>query len=177
MVSAVKKKMLVALVIISVMQQWVAAQVHHVVGGDRGWDPETDLASWSSGRTFRVGDKIWFTYSAAQERVAELLTEEEYKSCDVGNPIRMYTDGIDRISLEKEGIRYFASSNADNCKKGLKLHVEVGPPEAADVPKVVESEGSGSVAADGPKPSTSAHISPDLAFLVAGFFWLWYAGF
>lgn len=30
----------------------------HVVGGDRGWDPSSDVASWSSGRSFRVGDKI-----------------------------------------------------------------------------------------------------------------------
>ncbi|MCD7466071.1 hypothetical protein HAX54_002421 [Datura stramonium] len=34
------------------------AQVHHVVGDDRGWDPSTDVASWSSERIFRVGDKI-----------------------------------------------------------------------------------------------------------------------
>lgn len=33
-------------------------QVHHVVGDDRGWDPSTDVASWSSKRVFRVGDKI-----------------------------------------------------------------------------------------------------------------------
>ncbi|TQD98765.1 hypothetical protein C1H46_015674 [Malus baccata] len=36
----------------------VGAQVHHVVGGDRGWDPSSDLASWSSGKTFRAGDKM-----------------------------------------------------------------------------------------------------------------------
>lgn len=34
------------------------AQVHHVVGEDRGWDPSSDVASWSSQRVFRVGDKI-----------------------------------------------------------------------------------------------------------------------
>lgn len=36
----------------------VAGEVHHVVGGDRGWDPTSDLVSWSSGRVFRVGDQI-----------------------------------------------------------------------------------------------------------------------
>lgn len=38
--------------------QWAAAQVHHVVGGDRGWDSSSDVASWSAGRVFRAGDKI-----------------------------------------------------------------------------------------------------------------------
>ena len=38
--------------------KWAEAQVHHVVGGDRGWDVSYDIASWASGKTFRVGDKI-----------------------------------------------------------------------------------------------------------------------
>ncbi len=60
----------VALVIISMSLEvnWVGAQVHHVVGGDRGWDPSTDISSWCSGRIFRVGDKIckplYFTLSS-----------------------------------------------------------------------------------------------------------------
>ncbi|PRQ28301.1 putative cupredoxin [Rosa chinensis] len=38
---------------------WVGAQVHHVVGGDRGWDPaNSDLTSWSSGKSFMVGDTL-----------------------------------------------------------------------------------------------------------------------
>lgn len=41
--------------------KWVAAAGAakvHVVGGDRGWDPSSDLSTWSSARTFRVGDEI-----------------------------------------------------------------------------------------------------------------------
>lgn len=38
--------------------KWVEAEEHHVVGGDRGWDPSFDVACWCSGRIFRVGDKI-----------------------------------------------------------------------------------------------------------------------
>ncbi|OVA10063.1 Plastocyanin-like [Macleaya cordata] len=112
----------------------VEAQVHHVVGGDLGWDPSTDIQSWSSNRDFRVGDSIWFTYSttaAAQDdgSISELKSREEYESCDVSNPIKMYTDGVvDKVSLDGEGTRYFVSTKSDNCKNGLKLHVEVLPP-------------------------------------------------
>lgn len=36
----------------------VGGQEHHVVGGDRGWEVSNDVASWSSGRIFSVGDTI-----------------------------------------------------------------------------------------------------------------------
>ncbi|KAL7244327.1 hypothetical protein ACSBR1_016545 [Camellia fascicularis] len=141
--------------------QWVGAQLHHVVGGDRGWDPSSDVLSWSSGRIFSVGDKIWFAYSAAQENIVELKSKEEYEACDVSNPINMYTDGLDSVSLEKEGIRYFASGKPASCKSGLKLHVDVQPPQPKqDHQIVITSEGSAVATADGPTtPSGSTHIS------------------
>lgn len=57
---AVARKLVLALAIISVSLggNWVGAQVHHVVGGDRGWDLSSGVGSWSSGRTFSVGDKL-----------------------------------------------------------------------------------------------------------------------
>lgn len=77
-----------------------------------------------------------FAYSTAHDSIVELGSVEEYESCDLSNPIRMYTDGVDKISLDGEGIRYFASGNIENCKKGLKLPVNVqlhvnGPTSAA----------------------------------------------
>ncbi|KAK4270985.1 hypothetical protein QN277_019747 [Acacia crassicarpa] len=139
----------------------VGAQVRHVVGGDRGWDPSSDIASWSSGKTFRVGDEIWFTYSVAQGLVAELQSKEEYESCNITNPIKMYTDGLHTIPLEKEGIIYFASSDIENCKNGLKLHVDVLP-RASESPPAPTTTTTTTVpkrvVADGPSsPSGSAH--------------------
>ncbi|XVF27990.1 hypothetical protein REPUB_Repub14bG0157200 [Reevesia pubescens] len=136
-------KMVMALVVMaaSLGGKQAEAQVHHVVGGDRGWDPSSDVASWSSGRSFRVGDKIWFAYSASEGRIVELKSKDEYESCDVSNPIRMYTDGLDGIPLDGEGTRYFVSSRTESCKNGLKLHVEVmplGSPETQK-PKVAVS--------------------------------------
>ncbi|KAE8714887.1 tropinone reductase-like protein [Hibiscus syriacus] len=133
----------------------IGAQPHqHVVGDDRGWDPSSDIATWSSGRSFRVGDKIWFAYSAAQESIVELKSEDEYESCDVQNPIRMYSDGLESIELVEEGIRYFVSSKPESCKRGLKLHVEVMPLGNPDteIPKMVASENS--VLADAVAPTT-----------------------
>ncbi|EEF41799.1 umecyanin [Ricinus communis] len=158
----------------SLGEKRVGAEVHHVVGEDRGWDPSTDVASWLAGRTFRVGDKLWFAYSASHGAIAELKTEEEYMSCDVSNPIKILTDGLDSILLDGEGIRYFVSSNLESCKKGLRLPVDVISQDAPDAPKIYTSESSAlTAAAAGPTPSSSGRISASFVLLVAGF-WLSY---
>ncbi|XP_055827950.1 mavicyanin-like [Solanum dulcamara] len=140
------------------------AQVHHVVGEDRGWDPSTDVASWSSQRVFRVGDKLWFTYSTTHENLVELRNEKDFTSCDVSNPIKMYTDGLDTISLEGEGIRYFVSGNTESCKNGLKIPVKIQPKEK----NMAQNVGSMAVA-DGPTlPSASTNLNGLSYLLVVG---------
>ncbi|CAI0374438.1 unnamed protein product [Linum tenue] len=144
-------------------------QMHHVVGGDRGWELATDLASWIDGRSFRVGDRIWFAYSAAEGGVYELGSKEEYYACDLANPIKMYTDGLNSVHLTGEGIRYFASGNTDSCKSGLKLHVDVLPQEESDQ-TVQSSTVSVSFLAAGPTtPSGSGRFAGSLLVAVAGF--------
>ncbi|CAM8979542.1 unnamed protein product [Rhodiola kirilowii] len=144
----------------------VRAQVHHVVGGDRGWDLDSGIASWSSGRVFSLGDKLWFTYSAAaQESILELRTKQEYESCDLTNPIRMYTDGINSLSLDQQGVRYFVSSKAENCKNGLKLHVDVKQRSPWEIQGVAMSEDSAVALAESP---SSASSSPHLKVNWAG---------
>lgn len=87
----------------------------------------------------RVSLSAGFSYSAAQESIVELKSKEEFYTCDLSNPIRMYTDGLNSILLEEEGIRYFASSKLDSCRKGLKLHVEVVPQQQPGIKQVTSS--------------------------------------
>ncbi|KAL2932161.1 Uclacyanin 1 [Bienertia sinuspersici] len=135
------------------------AQAHHVVGDDRGWEVASDVASWAASRTFVVGDFLWFAYSTGLEKdsVVELNTKHEFESCDLSNPIKMYTNGLDKITLEEEGIRYFASSNPVSCKKGLKLPVEIKPKSTA----VIQSSSSSSkadLAQEPTAPSSSTRM-------------------
>jgi len=113
---------------------------HHLVGDDRGWDVSNDVNSWASGKVFRVGDNVWFSYSAAQEKVAELGSKEEYETCDISNPIKMYTDGLNSVRLDGEGSRYFVSGMPESCKNGLKLHVNVLPPQQQQQQQLAESK-------------------------------------
>ncbi|GAA0159345.1 hypothetical protein LIER_16143 [Lithospermum erythrorhizon] len=121
----------------------VVATQHHVVGDDKGWDTSSDLATWASTRLFKVGDKIWFDNTASQESLVELESVDEFSSCDLSNPIKMYNEDINKVSLDGEGSRYFVSGNPESCKKGLKLHINVHPndKEEANVEGGSSSEG------------------------------------
>ena len=91
----------------------------------------------------------------------EVKSKEEYEACDVSNPIRMYTNGLDSVSLEEEGIRYFASVKPENCKNGLKLHVAVQPQAQANHDQhhtVLGSALADVAVADGPTSPASAHV-------------------
>ncbi|XP_073098929.1 uncharacterized protein [Elaeis guineensis] len=79
-----------------------AGGADHVVGGDQGWDAASDVAAWSTDRVFRVGDNIWFTYSASRESIIRLGSKEEFESCELSNPIKMYTSGLDRVVPQVE---------------------------------------------------------------------------
>lgn len=84
----------------------------------------------------------------------------------------MYTDGLNTISLEGEGIRYFASGNTESCKNGLKMPVKIQPKEQKVAQNVVSMDvADGNVVsmdvADGPTlPSTSTNLN-GLSYLLA----------
>lgn len=114
--------------------------------------------------------------------MAELGSRKEYDACDLSKPIRMFTDGLDAISLQMEGIRYFVSSSSEHCKNGLKLHVEVLPKHnypGAGILQVTASEEHQAIAqaqaqarataADGPtSPSGAAHLGASPVLLGFG---------
>ncbi|KAJ3696676.1 hypothetical protein LUZ61_000381 [Rhynchospora tenuis] len=141
---------------------------NHVVGGDQGWDTSTDVASWSANKRFHVGDIIWFTYAAPQEGVIELTTKEEFDSCETTNPIKMYTEGLNHLMLENEGSRYFTSTNPENCKKGLKLHVKV-------LPSIQHAQKMADAASYGVEEAVAEGPSISHARAYEGWFWrVWF---
>ncbi|KAL4585397.1 hypothetical protein LXL04_010017 [Taraxacum kok-saghyz] len=153
MATSMKLLMVLFFATVVVGGKFAGAQlVHHVLSDDRTSDTTTDVGSWTSGRMYRVGDHLLFRYLSPQDTIVELASIEEYYACDLTNPIRMYTEHVNKVPLEKEGIRYFASSSYDKCKNGLKLPVHVNPPR--DFP------------ADPPTPSSAAQLQGILALVV-----------
>lgn len=94
----------------------------------------------------------------------ELGSSKEFESCDLSNPIRMYTSGLDQVSLDVAGARYFSSAERENCQNGLKLHVQVVPQvEASKQDKQLMSARE---LASGPQPSGSSYITASTLMLV-----------
>lgn len=108
--------------------------------------------------SIRASFSAGFAYSASRDSIVELRTRDEFESCDLTNPIRLYTGGLDKVRLEEEGTRYFTSSKPENCRNGLKLHVDVANrPESSEPKKAVEPAVTRAIA-EGPKPSGSAGL-------------------
>ncbi|KAI7757569.1 hypothetical protein M8C21_016460 [Ambrosia artemisiifolia] len=123
-----------------------AQVVHHVETGDRASDTSTDVGLLSSGL---------FRYLSPHEKIVELASMEEYYSCDLTNPIKMYTDRVNQVPLDQEGIRYFVSASYERCKNGVKLPVHVRPRDAA---------------AYAPKPSSATQLNRLVALTFIGLF-------
>ncbi|KAK6917816.1 Phytocyanin domain [Dillenia turbinata] len=117
---------------------------------------------------------VGFAYSAAQESIVEVGSREEYESCDTSNPIRMFIDGLDSVSLEKEGFRYFTSGKEESCKKGLKIPVEVqGEPRIQMVTSVATSESAALALAEGPTSASSPFsVGLNKSHIVAMLVWV-----
>ncbi|RRT38456.1 hypothetical protein B296_00032110 [Ensete ventricosum] len=133
-------------------------RVDHVDGSAiRGWaDVTTGSPSVISG------------IKAAEESILELRSSDKLEACDLDDPIGMYTSGLDKVSLDGEGARYFASSTPENCKNGLKLRVHVPQPANDEHTRFAALSAA---AAAGPVPAASAHLKAPqilwIAFVIA----------
>lgn len=81
----------------------------------------------------------------------------------------MYSKGLDKVSLNGEGARYFSSGKLEECKKGLKLHVEVMPRAkpggSMSQKKVIAVDRE--TAALAPESSGSSHVKASFLVLIA----------
>ncbi|WVZ15523.1 hypothetical protein V8G54_013089 [Vigna mungo] len=145
-----KNTLFLALFAAMVAKEVLAAQ--HVVGGSQGWDQSTDFKSWTSGQTFKVGDKLGI--------VVELGNESAYKSCDISNPIQSLSTGNDVVKLEKPGTRYFTCGTLGHCSQGMKLKITIlkgnanAPSPASSSPSSSPSSSSSSSSSFSPAVTT-----------------------
>ncbi|XP_054820768.1 early nodulin-55-2-like [Prosopis cineraria] len=124
----------------------------YLVGGaENAWTlprPSPDyLSHWAHRRHFRVGDALLWKYDHKTESVLE-VKEEDYKSCNVANPISKYNDGETKVELKRGGSFYFISGADGHCQQGLRLDL------------VVRSDQHGGHGSPSPSPSPAAAPSP-----------------
>ncbi|KAE9596754.1 hypothetical protein Lal_00007252 [Lupinus albus] len=88
------------------------------VGDARGWD--YGVSNWPSGKTFKAGDILEFSYNTAAHNLA-VVDKSGYNSCN-GSSGKVFTSGFEKLTLNK-GYNYFISNIHDQCEAGMKMAV------------------------------------------------------
>ncbi|KAI3814941.1 hypothetical protein L1987_14590 [Smallanthus sonchifolius] len=144
------------------------------VGGVVGWripaTNETQLYNvWASRRRFHIGDSLRhlllcetdFRYKNNSVAVVE---KWGFYHCDSSNPIAFFNDGDTVVNLDNVGTMYFISADADRCKKGVTMMVEVmSPGPVRYLPPSISTPPENAYSALAPSPSQflSYGDSPD----------------
>ncbi|KAM7252265.1 hypothetical protein ACFE04_024148 [Oxalis oulophora] len=111
------------LVILCMVVQPSVATVY-TVGDDSGWTLGVDYATWTSNKTFKVGDTLIFDYLSGSHTIEE-INKTDFEKCKTGNPIASDHSGKTRVDLKIAGTRYFTCGVMNHCWSGMKLAIIV----------------------------------------------------
>ncbi|XP_043720670.1 blue copper protein-like [Telopea speciosissima] len=100
----------------------------YTVGDGSGWTTNVDYNSWTSGKTFAVGDNLVFNYVGGH--TVDEVTKNDYSSCTAGNSLSTDNSGATTITLKTTGTHYFMCGAYGHCASGMKLAVTVAGGEA-----------------------------------------------
>ncbi|KAE9458873.1 hypothetical protein C3L33_09205, partial [Rhododendron williamsianum] len=149
----------------------------YTVGDSSGWTMGVDYTTWTTGKTFVVGDSLVFNYGSGH--TVDEVSESDYNSCTVGKPISTDNSGSTNVSLSTAGTHYYICGVIGHCGSGMKLAVTAtagggpvaepsgSPPPtgttttATPPPPTTFTEPPSSV----PTPSSSGVISPFVAMM------------
>ncbi|KAI4984497.1 basic blue protein-like [Hordeum vulgare subsp. vulgare] len=95
----------------------------HIVGANRGWNPNINYSSWSANQTFFAGDLISFRYQKGTHNVFA-VNETGYDNCTMAGVTGNWTSGKDFIPLPGPG-RYFFICGNGFCQAGMKVAITV----------------------------------------------------
>ncbi|TKY74399.1 Blue copper protein [Spatholobus suberectus] len=142
------------------------------VGDTSGWAITGDYSTWTSDKTFAVGDSLVFNYGAGH--TVDEVKESDYKSCTAGNSISTDSSGATTIALKTAGTHYFICSAPGHCSGGMKLAVTVkagkaAAPSTTPTGKASPSDSTGTTATPTTTKSNSSSassVSPIVAVLI-----------
>ncbi|RZC66804.1 hypothetical protein C5167_010492 [Papaver somniferum] len=80
------------MILLSVFAHGTAAGLNFVVGGESGWDLDSDLETWSASQTFSVGDTLEFVILPSHSMLE--VNEISYRSCTLGMKVKIVVDEI-----------------------------------------------------------------------------------
>ncbi|KAF2299729.1 hypothetical protein GH714_002893 [Hevea brasiliensis] len=95
----------------------------YTVGDSTGWTMGTDYSTWTSGKTFTVGDSLVFNYGGGH--TVDEVSASDYNTCTVGNAITSDNSGATTIALKTAGTHYYICGVIGHCGSGMKIAVTV----------------------------------------------------
>ncbi|KAL3514221.1 hypothetical protein ACH5RR_026938 [Cinchona calisaya] len=137
----------------------------YTVGDSGGWALGVDYSSWTSGKTFNVGDSLVFNYQSSH--TVDEVTANDYSTCTVGSAISTDNSGSTTIPLKTPGPHYFICGVIGHCGGGMKLSVTVTGGVAGNgsttTPPSTITPPSGTATTSSTLPSSSGTLSPFVA--------------
>ncbi|XXG70741.1 hypothetical protein AAC387_Pa07g0152 [Persea americana] len=134
----------------------------YTVGDSSGWSTGVDYSTWTSGKTFAVGDKLVFTYGGGLHTVDE-VSSSDYSSCSTGNSITTDSSGSTTITLKTAGTHYFICAAPGHCSGGMKMAVKVSAAAGGTSPT-----GTSTPTTTTSTRSAAPMLSPSIAILLIG---------
>lgn len=91
----------------------------HIVGGNRGWNPNINYTDWVNSETFVLLDWISFRYQKDQHNVVQ-VNQSGYDNCTTDNAIGNWSSGKDFFFLNVSK-RYYYIDGRGGCYGGMKI--------------------------------------------------------
>ncbi|XP_047306893.1 basic blue protein-like [Impatiens glandulifera] len=110
---------LLCLMVFMIMSSEVAQAATYKVGDAKGWT--FNVESWPSGKRFRAGDTLVFSYNPSYHNVV-IVNNGGYKNCNAPSGSKTFTSGNDQIKLVK-GTNNFICTFPGHCTSGMKITV------------------------------------------------------
>ncbi|XP_074270839.1 blue copper protein-like [Silene latifolia] len=95
----------------------------YTVGDASGWTLGVDYGTWSSSKSFLVGDSLVFNYGSGH--TVDEVKQSDYKTCTIGNPITTDNKGSTTTLLQTPGTHFFICGVIGHCSSGMKVSVNV----------------------------------------------------
>ncbi|WVZ92448.1 hypothetical protein U9M48_038512 [Paspalum notatum var. saurae] len=142
-----------------------ASATQFTVGDSSGWTIGPNYSSWTSGKTFTVGDTLLFNFATGAHDVLE-VSKSDYDSC-TANALNTFTNGPATVTLTA-GTHYYICGISGHCGAGMKLAVSVGSgaPAPGGSPGTAPAPG-GSPGTPSAPSSASARLAAAPALAVA----------
>ncbi|KAK4411167.1 hypothetical protein Sango_0189700 [Sesamum angolense] len=152
---------LIAFVLLLLISPAAYAATTHTVVALVGGTPASTTAIGLVAKLLLSGT-VFVTFTYDGTHAVEEVTQSDYQSCSISNPVNAFPPSPTTIPLTATGTRYFICPRSNHCSQGMKLAVTVSaggsspPPSGGASP----SPPSGSPATPGTPPSTPSSPPP-----------------